>query len=122
MAPPSCAPRSPNRPVFTRSELEETFLALTRTAGLPPPRMNTFVEGWEVDAYWPQHKLAVELDSRRFHLTRKRFESDRERDVALLKAGVRTARITDTRLRDTPQQVATDLEALLVDSARPRSS
>jgi very-short-patch-repair endonuclease len=109
-------------PVFTRSEFEEAFLALTRAAGLPPPRMNTFVEGFEVDAYWPQHKLAVELDSRRFHLTRKRFESDRERDIALLKAGIRTARITDTRLRDTPQQVARDLDALLVDSARPRSS
>jgi very-short-patch-repair endonuclease len=100
-------------PVFTRSEFEEAFLALVRAAGLPAPRMNAFAEGFEVDAYWPDHKLAVELDSRRYHFTRKRFETDRERDIVLLRAGVRTARVTDTRLSRAPQGVAGDLRALL---------
>ena len=109
-------------PAFTRSELEERFLALVRAAGLPSPRMNTFVEGFEVDAYWPQQKLAVELDSRRYHHTTRNFETDRERDVILLKAGVRTARITDKRLRDAPQAVAGDLHTLVVDSETGRSS
>ena len=68
--------------------------------------MNTLVEGHEVDAYWPEHRLAVELDSRRYHLTTRNFESDRQRDVILLKAGVRTARITDKRLSTAPQAVA----------------
>ena len=43
------------------------------------------VEGREVDAYWPDHRLAVELDSRRYHQTTRNFESDRQRDVILLK-------------------------------------
>jgi very-short-patch-repair endonuclease len=105
-------------PVFTRSEFEEALVALVRATGLPAPRMNTFVEGWEVDAYWPQHKLAVELDSRRFHHTAHRFEADRARDVELLKAGVRTARITDKRLSEAPDDVAVDLRILLGDRRR----
>lgn len=47
-----------------------------------------------MDAYWPAQRLAVELDGSTYHQTRRAFEADRERDVALLKAGVRTARIT----------------------------
>jgi predicted transcriptional regulator of viral defense system len=36
----------PERPVFTRSELERRFLELVRDAGLPEPSMNLFVAGW----------------------------------------------------------------------------
>ena len=38
---------------FTRSGLERRFLALVRRAGLPLPSMNFYVEGYELDAYWP---------------------------------------------------------------------
>jgi very-short-patch-repair endonuclease len=75
--------------------------------------MNTFVGGVEVDAYFPEQQLAVELDSRRYHHTRRNFETDRQRDIVLLKAGVRTARITDKRLSDAPGAVAEDLRTLL---------
>ena len=109
-------------PAFTRSELEEALLALVASAGLPRPRMNTLVEGHEVDAYWPEHRLAVELDSRRYHHTTRNFESDRQRDVILLKAGVRTARITDKRLSTAPQAVANDLRELLSIPDTTRSS
>ena len=44
-------------PSLTRSELEEAFLALVERAGLPRPRINARVCGFEVDAYWPEHRL-----------------------------------------------------------------
>jgi predicted transcriptional regulator of viral defense system/very-short-patch-repair endonuclease len=108
-------------PTLTRSELEEAFLVLVDEAEFDRPIMNTMVCGFEVDAYWPHHGLVVELDSFRYHRTRRIFESDRARDIALQTAGLRTARFTDRRINDEPAVVQRDLRAL-VDSGRPRSS
>lgn len=36
--------------------------------------MNARVSGHEVDAYWPEHALVVELDSLKFHKTRAVLE------------------------------------------------
>jgi len=47
---------------FTRSGFERRFLELVREAGLPEPAMNVFVAGHELDAYWEEARLGVELD------------------------------------------------------------
>jgi very-short-patch-repair endonuclease len=78
----------------TRSELEAAFLALCRRRGLPPPRVNTVVEGFEVDFAWPEQRLIVETDGYRRHGTRAAFERDRARDAALTAAGWRVVRFT----------------------------
>jgi very-short-patch-repair endonuclease len=78
----------------TRSPLEDAFLDLLRRAGLPQPRTNATVEGHEVDAYWPQHRLVAELDGWAYHRTRHAFESDRARDAELQAAGHRVVRFT----------------------------
>lgn len=109
------------RPAFTRSELEEAFLALVDDAGLPRPIMNTHICGHEADAYWPEHRLVVEIDSFKFHKTRRAFESDRRRDIARQASGLRTARFTDRRIAHEPDGVMSDLSAL-VDSPPPDSS
>jgi hypothetical protein len=70
-----------------REELERRFARLVQEAGLSRPLFNTLVEGYEVDAYWPDAKLIVELDGYEFHRTRKSFEADRQRDATLLLAG-----------------------------------
>jgi predicted transcriptional regulator of viral defense system len=108
-------------PTLTRSELEEAFIALVDDAGLPRPQMNTAVCGFEVDAYWREHGVVVEIDSYRYHRTRRAFEADRRRDIALQAAGIRTARVTDRRINADPQEVAQDL-VRLVDSGAPLSS
>jgi predicted transcriptional regulator of viral defense system len=108
-------------PTFTRSELEEAFLKIIDDAGLPRPAMNTQVCGFEVDAYWREHGLVVEIDSYRYHRTRRAFEADRRRDIALQAAGLRIARFSDRRIDGEPQAVAKDLERL-VDSGPPLSS
>jgi very-short-patch-repair endonuclease len=107
---------------LTRSGLEEAFLGLVRRAGLPRPQLNARVCGFEVDAYWPDSGVVVELDGFAYHRTRRAFEADRRRDIALQAAGLRTARFTDRRLARDPQGVLEDVRNLAVDSPPPRSS
>jgi very-short-patch-repair endonuclease len=52
------------------------------------------VAGEDVDAYWKESNLVVELDSWEFHKTRRAFERDREKAAALELAGVRVLRFT----------------------------
>ena len=100
-------------PEFTRSEGERRLKRLCKQAGLPLPRMNARVAGWEVDAYWPAQKLIVEIDGWRYHRTRRRFEADRRRDAALQAAGYRVVRITYRRLREEAMKVAAELAVML---------
>jgi very-short-patch-repair endonuclease len=92
-------------PVFTRSDLERRFLKVVREAGLPEPSMNCFVAGYEVDAYWADHRFGVELDVFGTHGSRLSFEEDRERDDELLLAGIETTRVTGPRLAREPGAV-----------------
>jgi predicted transcriptional regulator of viral defense system len=92
-------------PVFTRSDLEKRFYEAVTAAGLPAPSMNSFVEGHEIDAYWPDHRFGVELDIYETHGSRLSFEEDRERDDELLHAGIETTRVTGPRLAREPGAV-----------------
>jgi hypothetical protein len=97
-----------------RSNVERDFLALVEAAGLPRPATNYFVApGYELDAYWPKSRLAVELDTFETHGSRRAFEADRERDAALLEGGITTIRVTDRQLADQPDTVLRRVRALL---------
>jgi very-short-patch-repair endonuclease len=100
-------------PQITRSPLEDAFAAFCREHRLPMPSFNTTILGYEVDALWPAHRLAAELDSWEFHRHRAAFERDRVRDAALQVAGYRTIRITHRRLHNEASTVASELRALL---------
>jgi hypothetical protein len=109
-----------HRPVpETRSYLERSFLMLCREAGLPPPLVNSRIEGFEVDMAWPDRGLVVELDGFAFHRTRAAFERDRVRDAALQLAGLRVLRVTARRLGEEPATVAEAIRSLL--APRPRA-
>lgn len=43
------------------------FDELIRDTGIPGPQRNVHVGGWELDRYWPEFTLAVELDGRNYH-------------------------------------------------------
>jgi hypothetical protein len=98
---------------WTRSELEERMLALCRSAGLPPPRINENVAGFELDFHWPTQKLVVEIDDWSSHRGRGAFERDRHRDATLVELGWRVVRITRARLARDPRGVAAQLARLL---------
>jgi hypothetical protein len=100
---------------LSASELEAIFFDTCRDHGLPIPTMNAFIEGFRVDAHFPGTNLIVELDSVGFHLNRKAFEDDRERDAVLLLAGYRVIRITYQQLTKHPAAVAERLSRLLAD-------
>ena len=102
----------PSAPV-TRSGLERLFVEICDRADLPRPAMNLFVAGYEVDAAWLDRGLVVEVDSFEFHRTRAAFETDRRRDAALQREGLRVFRVTDRRLEEDPAGIAQDLRALL---------
>lgn len=98
---------------FTRSGLERRFLELVRRAGLPRPSMNLYAEGYELDAYWPAERFAVELDTYDYHGSPAAFEADRIRQENLKLAGIEMVRITGTRMKREPNAVANRLRRLL---------
>lgn len=81
-------------PSRTRSTAEERFLALVRKARVGRPKLNTAVAGHEVDFFWPQHRLVVEVDGRAYHTSPRAVDRDRRRDADLATAGYRVLRIT----------------------------
>jgi hypothetical protein len=98
---------------FTRSGLERRFLELVRRVGLPSPSMNLFVEGYELDAYWPDERFAVELDTYDYHGGPIAFEADRVRQESLKLVGIEMVRVTGTRIDREPSAVAKRLRRLL---------
>ena len=100
-------------PTFTRSRFEQRFGRLVRAAGLPAPSMNFNAEGYELDAYWPDLRFAVELDLFETHGTRAAFERDRLRQEELKLLGIEMIRVTRPRLEREPEAVIRNLALLL---------
>lgn len=97
------------RPIgITRNDFEEAFVALVERFGLRRPRMNAplAIRGrfFEIDGLWERQRVAVELDSREIHGTRKKFETDRQRDRNLVAEGWRTMRVTWRQLHEEPNE------------------
>jgi very-short-patch-repair endonuclease len=87
------------RPSTQRSELERRFRQLIEEhADMPCPHFNALVDGetgtYEVDALWPDHRLAVQVDGFEFHRTRRDRERDAASDADLELAGYRVMRFT----------------------------
>jgi hypothetical protein len=93
----------------TRSELEVLLLTFCQSHGLPIPRVNVYVEGWLVDARWPNQRVVVEVDGWDGHRTRAQLDSDHRRDLELRAAGYVVLRYTWRQLIETPAVVAADL-------------
>ncbi|HMI82070.1 MAG TPA: hypothetical protein VK480_09815, partial [Solirubrobacterales bacterium] len=100
-------------PAFTRSKFEARFRRLVKAAGLPPSSMNFIVAEFELDAYWPELRFAVELDLFETHGSRAAFERDRRRQEELKLLGVEMIRITRPRLDREPKAVLRNLARLL---------
>ncbi|HWN73235.1 MAG TPA: hypothetical protein VNN15_05460, partial [Solirubrobacterales bacterium] len=75
--------------------------------------MNFYVAQYELDAYWPDLRFAVELDLFETHGTRAAFERDRRRQEELKLLGIEMIRITAPRLRREPEAVIGNLKTLL---------
>lgn len=89
------------------------MLELIRAARLPTPAVNVWLNGYEVDFLWREHRLVVETDGYAFHSSRRSFEGDRRRDRDLQAAGYVVLRITWRELKDEPEAVVAELAAAL---------
>lgn len=97
-----------------KSKLESAFDALLdRHPEIPKPRTNIVIGAWEIDCYWPEHKVAVELDGRPYHVAVADIEKDRYKDAKLLAMGIKPLRITDRRFQADSAGALDDLLALL---------
>jgi very-short-patch-repair endonuclease len=90
----------PGTCVFTRSEFEERFRDELRRFGLSIPRFNPWVRGYELDCYWPDAWLAVELDGAAYHAAWRNQERDRLRDADLAAAGITVIRVSWRQLTE----------------------
>jgi hypothetical protein len=86
-------------PSTQKSVLERRFKALLGTApDIPTPAFNAVVQGeratHEVDAFWVDQRLAIQLDGFEFHRTRRDRERDADSDADLELAGQRVMRLT----------------------------
>jgi predicted transcriptional regulator of viral defense system/very-short-patch-repair endonuclease len=100
-------------PAFSRARSELLFLDLVKRAGLRRPALNTFVAGYEIDAYWETERFAVEVDGWDTHRTRKAFEADPLRQEDLKLAGIDSIRVTARRIEREPKVVGQRLRKLL---------
>ncbi len=103
---------------WTRSDMEERFLAICDRAGVPRPRVNMPIalgdgEYVEVDFAWPEHRLIVETDGWATHGTRRAFVGDRRRDRRLRLLGWDPIRFTWFEIEHEPGEVAAELVAHL---------
>jgi len=103
---------------FTRSGLERRFLELVKATGLPQPSMNFFIEGYELDAYWPAERFAVELDTYDHHGDPAAFEKDRRRQENLKLTGIEMIRLTGLRIEQEPRAVTQRVRRLLAQRRR----
>ena len=94
----------PNR--RTDSRPEERLLQLITAADLPAPQTRAHLLGFRIDFYWPNHRLAVEVDTYGTHGSPRRFASDRRRDARLLsELGIVVIRFTDIEIERRPLEV-----------------
>ena len=102
---------------IVRGELEHRFAELRRGSGLREPQTNFPITArgrtYILDCYWPEHRLAVELDGRDAHAREMAFESDRRRDAALNAIGVRLLRFTWQRVNYDGPELLADLTAAM---------
>lgn len=93
-----------------KSPLEAKVLPLLVQRDLPVPLLNalvTIANGQiEVDFLWPDHRFALEADSRDFHGTHLAFERDRWRDRELMRVGYSTLRVTHRQAEKEAQAIA----------------
>ncbi len=100
-------------PKVTRSGNERLLLGLIRAAELPEPQTNVVIGGKEVDVYWADARLAVEVDAFSTHGHEAAFEDDHVLDADFDAADIRIIRFTGRRIRASPYAIIARIAAVL---------
>jgi very-short-patch-repair endonuclease len=98
-------------PGYTTTRAEDVFLRLCNDHGLPKPQ-RIAMGGYELDFYWPDARLAIEVDGGAFHRTRRAFHEDRRRDRRLAGLGIQVARVPWRDLTEGELALVEELKAI----------
>jgi very-short-patch-repair endonuclease len=101
-----------------RSRAERSLKHWIRQAGLPLPLFNADVGPWKVDALWPEHRLAVEINGYAAHSSPWAHDRDHRKEQHLLAAGLATRRFTALQAIDEPALVIAGIAAALATQKR----
>ncbi len=106
-----------------KSPLEAKVLPLLVRPDIPAPLINAPVAiakgRIEVDFLWPDHRFALEADSRAFHSTAMASERDRWRDRELMRAGYSVLRVTHKEAEQEADAIAETVVARLTGHRDP---
>ena len=97
-------------PLSAWSRMVATLLV---AAGLPRPVLEHRVDDArgtflaQVDLAYPSHRMAIELDSRRWHMDHVSFEADRDRRNRLIRAGWQVLNFTWDYYKNSPEGLCT---------------
>jgi very-short-patch-repair endonuclease len=101
------------KPVYDRARSELLFLDALEQENVALPVLNCWEGKWEIDAYWPAERFAVEVDGWESHGSREAFESDRLRQEEMKLAGIDCVPISARRIETDSKQVAQNIRVLL---------
>ena len=87
------------------SDLEILFRPIASAAGMPQPQTKAWVNGYEVNFFWPDLELVVETDGLRYHRTPSEQTHDRQRDQTHVASGLTTLRFTHWQVKYEPAYV-----------------
>jgi hypothetical protein len=101
-----------------RSPAEGDLRDLISRSKLPQPLFNASLclDGRLLarpDAWWPDYGVAVEVDSREWHLTPDDWEATMRRHRRLTAAGIRVLHVSPRQLRTEPDRIVGDIAAAL---------
>jgi very-short-patch-repair endonuclease len=96
---------------YTRTELERDFIPIATAIGLPRPQTSVYINGHEVDFYFPTINLVIETDGLTYHRTPAQQAKDRERDQDHTAAATPHLRFTHAQIKYEPERVRRVLSA-----------
>ena len=96
----------------TKSDLEVLLCELCERHNISLPEVNVDVNGWLVDALWPDARLAVELDGYGNHHTPAQLKRDRRKEFDLRAAGLTPVRYSEEQLTHHEHAVIQELRRL----------
>jgi len=108
-----------------RSVAEADLRSLIRAAGLPAPVFNARLYAGRTllavaDAWWPDAGVAVEVDSREWHLSPEDWQRTLRRHASMSAHGIIVLHITPQQIRTEAGRVTADIRAALQSGrARP---
>ena len=96
-----------------RSKAERSLRTWLRAASLPSPQFNARLGPWLADAYWPEHRLVVEINGYGAHSSPWAHDRDHRKEQYLHALGLTTRRFTALQAIDEPALVIAGVAATL---------